>query len=203
MAVILGIFYFGQDERLADEAAVIRSLDHAVDCVLDRSYRNVLIEVNNECNVGYDHAILGPERVHELITRVQARSAGRGHRLLVSTSFGGDAIPCPSVVKVSDFLLLHGNGVSDPARIAGMVKVTRRVEGYRPIPILFKEDDHFEFEKPRNNLIAAIGERASWGYFDPGQSNYRDGYQSPPVRWEINTERKRAFFARAKEMTGY
>ena len=48
------------------------------------------------------------------------------------------------------------------------------------MPILFNEDDHFDFEKPRNNLTAAIGERASWGYFDPGLSNYRDGYQSPP-----------------------
>jgi len=203
MVVILGIFYFGQDERLADEAVVIRGLDHAVDWVLDRSYRNVLIEVNNESNVDYDHAILRPERVHELITRVQARSTGRGHRLLVSTSFGGGTIPRPSVVKASDFLLLHGNGVSDPERIAGMVKTTRRVEGYRPVPILFNEDDHFDFETPRNNFIAAIGEHASWGYFDLGQSNYRDGYQSPPVQWGINTERKRAFFATLKEICGY
>ena len=76
MVVILGVFYFGQDERLEDEAAVLRALDNAVDWVLDRGYRNVLIEVNNECNVRYDHAILRPDRVHELIERVKARSAG-------------------------------------------------------------------------------------------------------------------------------
>src|SRR5258705_4879730 len=54
MAALLGIFYFGQDERLADEAAVKRALDNAVRWVLDRGYRNALIEVNNECNVRYD-----------------------------------------------------------------------------------------------------------------------------------------------------
>ena len=37
MVVILGIFYFGQDERLRDEQAVIRGLDAAIDWVLDRS----------------------------------------------------------------------------------------------------------------------------------------------------------------------
>jgi hypothetical protein len=202
MVVILGIFYFGQDERLRDERAVIRGLDEAVDWVLERSYNNVLIEVNNECNVAYDHPILQPERVHELIARVRDRSGGRGRRLLVGTSYGGGSIPRSNVVRTSDFLLLHGNGVADPDRIADMVRRTRGVEGYRPMPILFNEDDHFDFDKPRNNFTAAIGEHASWGYFDPGLSNYRDGYQSPPVQWQINTERKRAFFAKVAEISG-
>ncbi|MBM3493909.1 MAG: hypothetical protein FJX72_06250, partial [Armatimonadetes bacterium] len=43
MAAILGIFYFGQDQRLKNEAAVIRATDNAVRWVLDRGYRNVLI----------------------------------------------------------------------------------------------------------------------------------------------------------------
>ncbi len=77
MVVILGVFYFGQDERLKDEAAVMRALDGAIDWVFDRGYRNVIIEVNNECNVRYDHAILKPERVHELIERVKGRNARR------------------------------------------------------------------------------------------------------------------------------
>src|SRR3989449_8892322 len=71
IAVILGYFYFGQDERLRDEAAVIRATDNATNWLLDRGYRNVLVEINNECDVRYDHAILKPERVHELIERVQ------------------------------------------------------------------------------------------------------------------------------------
>ena len=201
MVVILGVFYFGQDERLKDEAAVRRGLDNAVDWVLERGYRNVLIEVNNECNVRYDHAVLQPPRVHELIERVKERKRD-GRRLLVSTSYGGGTVPRENVVRSADFLLLHGNGVHEPDRIAEMVRQTRKVPGYRPMPILFNEDDHFNFDQPKNNLLAALSEYASWGYFDPGKNNYEDGYQSPPVNWGINTTRKKQFFTLVQEITG-
>jgi hypothetical protein len=201
MVVILGIFYFGQDERFKNEAAVKKALDNAIAWVLEKGYRNILIEVNNECNVRYDHAVLKPERVHELIERVKEKKRD-GRRLLVSTSYGGGTIPKENVVQSADFLLLHGNGVKEPDRIAEMVQQTRKVKGYRPIPILFNEDDHFDFDKPKNNLLAAVGEYCSWGYFDPGKNNYADGYQSPPVNWGINTERKKEFFAKVKEITG-
>lgn len=201
MVVILGIFYFGQDQRLADEAAVIQAVDNCVDWILARGYRHVLIEANNECNVRYDHAILQPARVHELIERVKERTHD-GRRLLVSTSYGGGAIPKDNVVRAADFLLIHGNGVSDPARIGEMVRKTREVNGYRPMPIVFNEDDHFEFDKPSNNFIAAVNEYASWGYFDPGESNYLDGYQCPPVNWGLSSDRKRAFFNKLREITG-
>ena len=91
------------------------------------------------------------------------------------------------MVKASDFLLLHGNGVKEPERIAEMVRQTRKVPGYRPMPILFNEDDHFDFDKPANNFVAAVGEYASWGYFDfrmKGEG-FDDGYQSVPVNWGI------------------
>jgi hypothetical protein len=201
MVVILGVFYFGQDQRLQDESAVRQALDRAVNWVFDRGYRNVMLEVNNECNVRYDHAILQPDRVHELIEQVKAARRD-GRRLLVSTSYGGGTIPKENVVQSADFLLLHGNGVGDPDRLAEMVRQTRRVRGYRPMPILVNEDDHFDFDQPKNNLRAAIGEYCSWGYFDPGENNYREGYQSPPVNWGINTERKKGFFGLVREITG-
>ena len=112
----------------------------------------------------------------------------------MSTSYGGGTIPQENVVRSADFLLIHGNGVSDPKRISEMVRKTRAVIGYTPKPILFNEDDHFDFDKPQNNFVAALSEHASWGYFDPGKNNYIDGYQSPPVNWQLNTDRKRAFF---------
>jgi hypothetical protein len=202
MAVILGYFYFGQDERLRDEAAVVRGTDLATRWVLDHRWQHVLIEINNECNVRYDHAILRPERVHELIERVKSmRSEGR--RLLVSASYGGGTIPKENVVRSADFLLLHGNGVSDPAAIAGMVRQTRTVAGYTPKPILFNEDDHFDFDRGTNHFTAAVAAGASWGYFDfrkKGES-FNEGYQSVPVNWAIASERKRGFFRLLAEMT--
>ena len=202
MVVILGYFYFGQDERIRDEAAVIRGVDNVTNWIFDQGYTNVLVEVNNECNVQrYIHDILKPDRVHELIERVKGITRD-GRRLLVGTSYGGGRVSRENVVRTSDFLLMHGNGVRDPNRIAEMVQQARQVPSYRTMPILFNEDDHFDFDKPLNNFVAAISEYASWGYFDPGENNYCDGYQSVPVQWGLNTERKKAFFEKVREIAG-
>jgi hypothetical protein len=100
--------------------------------------------------------------------------------------------------------LLHGNGVSNPTRIAEMVQQTRRLEGYTPKPILFNEDDHFDFDKPSNNFVEAVSEFASWGYFDfrmKGEG-FDAGYQSVPVNWSTSSERKKGFFKLLREITG-
>lgn len=203
MVVILGLFYFGQDQRLADEAAVVRSVDGAVDWLLDRGDRHVLIEINNECNVRYDHAILRPERVHELIERVQRRTRD-GRRLLVSTGYGGGGVPGERVVRAADFLLIHANGLRRPEQVTEHIRRVRSVPGYRPMPVVYNEDDHYDFEQPRYNLLAAIEAGVSWGYFDfrrPGEP-FSEGYQSVPVDWGLSSPRKRAFFERVAEITG-
>jgi hypothetical protein len=201
-APIVGYFYFGQDQRLTDDAAVIRGVKEATNWLHSKGYRNILVEVNNECdNRSYDREILKIARVHELIALVQSISRD-GRRFPAGVSLNGGRVPAENIVRTSDFLLLHGNGVSDPERISEMVREARHVPGYRPMPILFNEDDHFDFDKPVNNMMKAVGAYASWGYFDPGTSNYSDGYQCPPVRWGINTERKKAFFGLLEEVTG-
>jgi hypothetical protein len=202
MVAIVGYFYFGQDERLGSEGAVLRATREATAWLLDRGYTNVLVEVANECdNRAYQQTLISPPRIPVLIELVKS-IVRDGRRLPVGTSFNGGVIPTPDVVASSDFVLLHGNGVAEPARIAAMVEATRALPTWRPKPILFNEDDHFDFDRPSNNLIAAVSRGASWGYFDPGASDYEQGYQCPPVRWTINTPRKQAFFGLLKEMTG-
>ena len=212
MVAILGVYYFGQDERLEDEAAVRRGVQETVRWVLERGYSNVLLEVNNETNVRrYEHPILQPERVHELILAARDVSV-QGRRILAGTSYGGGRVPDESVVAASDFLLLHGNGVRDPARIGEMVAQTRAIGAYgaRPLPVVFNEDDHFDFDRPANNCTAAVASYASWGLFDGGASsgggvalgNYADGYQLVPVNWGINTPVKAGFFRLLEEITG-
>jgi hypothetical protein len=150
-------------------------------------YSNLLVEVANECdNAKYEQPLIQAPNIHQLIEQVQFIRVG-GRSLPASASFNGGRVPSSNVVKAADFLLVHGNGVKDPARITAMVNQTRKVEGYRPKPILFNEDDHFEFDQPENNMMSAVRAYASWGYFDPGESNYIDGYQCPPVSWSINT----------------
>jgi hypothetical protein len=202
MVVIVGYFYFGQDERVKDEAAVRRAVTNATNWLLDTGRRNVLVEIDNECNVrAYDHEILKPRRVHELIEQAKGLSRS-GRHPLVGTSYGGGAPAESNVVKASDFVLLHGNGPDDPARIRKMIETSRGVETWHTMPVVINEDDHFRFEEPNNHLNMALSQYVSWGYFDPGKNDYSDGYQCPPVNWGINTERKQQFFRLLKEITG-
>lgn len=204
MVVMLGIFYFGQDQNLEDEQAVINAVKNSVNWVLQEGYRNVLIEVNNECNVNaYVHEILMPDRVHELIELVKTME-GNGYRLLVSTSYGGNTVPKPNVVKSSDYILIHGNGVNTPEKMETLIQNTRKVEGYRSMPVVVNEDDHYDFDLERNNFTVAVENYVSWGYFDYRRDGepYEEGYQSVPVDWGINSERKQGFFDLVKEITG-
>ena len=125
MVAIVGLFYFGQDERLADEAAVRRGVEHAVGWLLDQGYTNVIVEITNECDVPhYEHEILRSHRVHELIEVARGLTAG-GRRLPVGTSYGGRSVPGDRVLAVSDLALLHGNSVSGPTELGRMVERTR------------------------------------------------------------------------------
>ena len=203
MVPMVGYFYFGQDQRLDGDAAVRRGATEATSWLLNKGYRNLIIEIANECdNRQYEQPLLRADRVVELIELVKSVTAG-GWRYPVSVSFNGGSIPTPAVVAAADFLLLHGNGVGDPGRIAAMVDDTRRVRGYRDVPILFNEDDHFAFDQARNNFTTAVGRYASWGLFDfrMADEGFDDGYQSVPVNWGISSPRKRQFFTLLREMT--
>lgn len=204
MVVILGYFYFGQDQKLQDEKAVIAATKNATSWVLNKGHRNVLIEVNNECDINtiknysgdpYNHSILDVKRIHELITLVK-NTKKNGRRLLVSTSFIGGSVPTDNVLSVSDFVLIHGNGVAKPEQITELVKTVRAKPAYKKNPIVINEDDHFDFDKPFNHFIAATKEHASWGFFDYRMKDeaFEDGYQSMPADWRINSKRKKGFF---------
>ena len=206
----VGFFYFGQDHRLRDEAAVIAATDTATDWLLERGYTNLLIEVCNEADIRkYTMDIIKHGRIHELIHRIQTRSTGKlptaAGRLLVGASMSGGTLPTEAMVAASDYQLIHGNSVKEPRRIREMVQQVRAMTSYNGEPIMFNEDDHYEFEKPDNNFLAATGEHASWGFFDwrRQDEDFSEGYQSVPTDWEISSDRKRAFFQMVREMTGY
>lgn len=212
MVVILGYFYFGQDQNLRDEEAVKTAVRKATEWVITKGYRNVVLEINNECDINdvgrnktgdpYNHAILDVARVHELISLAKSIKK-REHKLLVSTSFGGGSIPTDNVIAVADFVLIHGNGVKKTESITEMVKTVRAKASYRNSPIVFNEDDHFNFDQPANNFLAATAQHASWGYFDYRMKDetFQEGYQSIPADWGITSERKRGFFELLKKMS--
>lgn len=194
LAVIVGLFYFGQDHGLADETSVVRAVDNVVDWLGAGDYGNVMIEICNECNVHYDHAILQPDGVAELMARVRERGQGI---LPVSASLTGGNLPSRAWIEASDFVLLHGNR-QDAASIAGMVAELRASPAFvaAPKPIVFNEDS-----TDLDNMDAAVTAGAGWGYHDKGSNDYLNGFQAPPVNWSINTESKIAFFEAVRALT--
>ena len=206
LVVILDIFYHGQDHRLRDEAAIRTAVIEVCEWVLRSGWHHVVIEIANEVNwhTHYTHALLKAERVHELIAHAKSVTH-HGLRMLVSTSFL--AYPpyiTPRVLAEADFVLLHGNGTPYPDRLREMVDEVKGTPGYTPKPIMFNEDDHFDFDEPHNHMKAALAAGASWGFFDPGSittnpprptlGDYLNGYQAAPINWTVSTETKRAFF---------
>ena len=209
MAVILGMFYISATPSLADETAVIKAADAVTDLICEGGYTNVLIEIGNEADIPrWPYEIVKPARSHELVERVQARSRGRiktqAGRLLVSTSFATRDVPPESLLKVADYVLYHGNGLKTPQEVRARAQQLRALPGYRGQPLLINEDDHFDFDLPDNNMLAAIDEYSGWGFFDYRQirERFEDGYQSLPVDWGINSERKKGFFRLLAKVTG-
>lgn len=211
MAAILGLFYGKQTGTLKDEAAVKAAVANTVDWLVQKGATNVLIEIGNEVDLenAFAHPIITAARCHELIELAKRRGQGR---LLVSTSLIGRDAPPAAIVAAADFLLPHGNRIHGPAGVTQpsphgirlQVLNWRGSPAYRGQPMVYNEDDHFEFDRPDNHFVAAVESGASWGYFDYRMSRERfeDGFQSLPVDWTISSVRKRAFFGLLKEITG-
>lgn len=211
MVPIVGLFYFGQDERLANADAVKNAVTNAVQWILNKGYRNVIIELNNECDVdAYDHDILKCQNVHELIKLAKSiKSEGRS--LYVGTSHKGNTVPLTTVVDASDFVLLHGNGVLKSERKKEMIDAVRAMSVYKNKPIVTNEDDrpwlNQGWGEYGNNMSVAVQNYASWGYFDfrveKENSMFNEGFQSIPINWQISSERKQSFFDLLAKITGY
>jgi hypothetical protein len=209
MVAILGLFYISATPALRDDTAVLKAADEVTDLICARGYTNILIEVGNEMDIpSWPFELIKPARGHELVARIQTRSAGkiknREGRLLVSTSFVvHDTMP-EKLMQTVDYILYHGNAAATPDAIHVRAKAIRAAPGYRGQPLLINEDDHFDFDKPENDMLAAIEEYSGWGYFDYRQirERFEDGYQSLPVDWGINSARKKAFFGLLAQVTG-
>ena len=157
MVAILGLFYFGQDERLEGRGrpssvrcveATLWLLDEGVSQRADRGQQRV--------QRAYDHAVLQAATASSRADRARSVTrnggASRQHQLRrrdgpVARSRRAGSTSCCSTATASTDRPNRANGGAD----------TRQVAGYRPMPILFNEDDHFDFDKPANNFAAAVG----------------------------------------------
>lgn len=199
MVVILGLYYAGQETNIKDSIAVKNGIKNSVEWVLKNGYHNVLIEINNECDF-FKTVGLDPKTVHKSIEYAKSITY-RGRRLLVSASYAGAKVPSEEVIAVSDFILLHGNGIGNPDEITRHVESVRKSKTYSPKPLIYNEDDHFNFEDNTNNFVKATEAHVSWGYFDFRKKDepYEQGFQCIPADWGLNSERKKSFFSILKK----
>ncbi len=209
MAAVLGLFYISATPPLKDESALVRAVDEVTDVICAGGYSNIIMEVANESDIPrWPYDIVKPARAHELVTRIQARSQGKiknpAGRLLVSTSYVIESTLPERLLQAADCVLWHGNALATPEAIHARAKSIRASAGYRGQPLLNNEDDHFDFDRPENNMMAAVEEYSGWGYFDYRQIRepFEDGYQSLPVDWGINSPRKKGFFGLLAQVTG-
>ncbi len=192
IVVDLSLFYHAQDKRV-NQAAIPTAINNIVDWLVAKGYTNVLLEIANEVDQPGFWPNLQPAGEPALIAQAQQRA--KGH-LKVSVSFVSSTPP-GAVVQQEDFITIHGNGRT-PAGIKAYIASVRALSQYKahPKPIVINEDS-----TSVTDMNAAVLDATSWGYYDQGSNNYRDGYQAPPVNWSINTTLKKAFFARVNALT--
>jgi len=222
LVVILDLFYQGQEMRLTDDEAVRRAVSGTVAWVLEGGWENIVIEIANECNIPHEYThsrLMRGENVHELIELVRSTERD-GRRLLVSSSFvdashfrrtePGSVFVTPEVLRAADLVIIHGNGTRFPGRLKELADETRATQGWRPMPIVVNEDDHFDFDRVDNHMMVALRDHVSWGYFDPGSAttwpdpkptlgDYENGFQAVPVNWGPSSPLKREFFAAIRD----
>lgn len=221
MVAIVGFFYWKHVQKLADEAAVWRAAHSALDFLAGTGHGNILIEIANETDItGFGHPIFQPGEAHKMIDALRQRHPQFSYSTsqVGANPETGRGMPPASLVGAADYVFLHGNGC-DPARLERAIhKVQTMPEFQRhPKPLIINEDS-----PGLPNLEVAWRNYVSWGYYDQGfgsgwkgdhwvrfetqprEQTYEalSGFQTPPVNWGINTEYKRAFFARVGEITG-
>ena len=221
MVPIVGLFYGKHIQKMADEAALWRAAHNALEFLESTGYQNILVELANELTACWKIAgceLLSPQNAHTMLHALREAHPTflySASEILVPPG----NLPSPELVEACDFVLVHGNYCDVQELETALQAVIAMPEFERnPKPLMINEDS---IGVP--NMDVSWRNRCSWGYYDQGYgSNWFEwekyanfsaherepeyenlsGFQTPPVNWGINTNEKRAFFRRVKEVTG-
>jgi hypothetical protein len=170
MIVNLIYFYQGQDELFDSLEAIQAAALGATDWLINKQFRNVMIEIANEWDLPGHRWDMGnyiPDNILQLITDVRDRFQKRrvDYALPISVSSDGRMNYAASLAQTVDVVLLHGNG-----RTAG--EKVERAAGLRSMerPVLMNEDDNGRettlenLSRERASCNALFDGAAGWGY---------------------------------------
>ena len=207
MAVILQLFYFGQDTVFGGEAKVRAAVDQAADYVCGKGYSNVIVEIANEVMAGhYHYEVLKPWRVRELVIRARERARKEHARdLLVTTSEAALLNPrqwtpdqVDHVFEACDVVVIHGGDNVETGRVGDASDLVQKVELIRsrpwfqraPRPVLTNEA-HGE-----QCFDALVKRRVSFGLHSVlFQTMF-------PPRWGVWDNETKWFFDRVRRLAG-
>ncbi len=228
MVVIVGFFYWKQFNKFENTQAVWTALENGFQFLKSLRNHNILIELANETDILHKYIQLpmsefAIDQSHRLIEYFKNRYP----EFLISTSYVPVHLQSMNFqvsdeyIRASDFLMPHGNHLK-PDQLEAHIKFLQNHPEFIkcPKPIIINEDS-----TGTPNLEVCWKNYASWGYYDqgyngeprihdiwvPDQGEHQretdvallSGFQTPPVNWKINTPRKKAFFTRVAEITGY
>jgi hypothetical protein len=160
--IILGFFYFRQDEHLANEAAVKAGVVNAMKWLRSKGFRNVLVEVANEyAHPWYNHAIIkiGMADLIELAKQTAPEF------YVAASGLGLDLLD-HDVALASDFLLIHGNNLTTSQQVIAIQNLKKYGK-----PIVINEDP-----KGAETVLPTVQAGASWGRHDSTMNQHYPFY---------------------------
>lgn len=169
MVVIVSLLYQGQSPRMRDGRTIRNAVSAGCRFLREGRYRNVIVEVANECNVGRFRErplVCSSEGAASLIDWARTESGG----LPVGCSMGGGDLS-REICEASDVILIHGNGLSKQ-QYRTFVRSAKELGLDRPI--VCNEDSPCA-----SRLDVAFDSKTSWGYYNNLTK------QEPPARWGV------------------
>ena len=184
MIVIVSLFYGSQTRFLRDNNAVENAVRTASNWLKEKGFTNIILEIANEFDIrDYRHTSLSTEYgISHLIET--ARSVTD---VPVGCSATGGVFSEP-IAKVSDVILIHGNGQSR-AELNRLIEKAKAVKPEKPVVI--NEDS-----PAISQMSVTFDQGVSWGYYNNWSK------QEPPVDWSIRKGADSFFAARVAKMLG-
>ena len=176
MVVGLMYFYQGQDEVLDTPEAIETAARNATDWLIEKKFRNVIIDVANEWDLQgdtWDNGEYIPQNIGGLVERIRERFQAKraDFTLPIGASTAGRMAYPASLAQVCDLVLLHGNHRT-PAEKSERLQPFKNLEA----PVLMNEDDNGR-ETTRANLANELAScdmlfqhAAGWGYMPWAQA---------------------------------
>lgn len=179
MVIIVSLLYWAQSMRLTDGRAVVEAVKTGALFIKEHKYTNVILEVANEYNIApfKSHPIVYESEGMASLLKIAREFSGG---VMVGAS-GGGGMADEEVVKESDIVLVHGNGLSR----GEYYDFLEKVKLWAPdSPIICNEDSQC-----CTRIDVGLATGTSWGYYN----NYTK--QIPPADYGV-TPGEDLYFAR-------